>query len=116
MSTQMTIEFPEFRPFIPVAKGYAAGLATALLVALLVAGQFRKSHAGIDLPAPARTVAEFTGTYERGVPVYRLPPLEITARRDANQAGQARRARIGAAKMLPSPPFATALPPDHADP
>ena len=33
-------------------------------------------------------MAEFTGTYENGLPVYRLPPIEITARRGANQAAQ----------------------------
>jgi len=116
MSTQMLIEFPQFRPLIPVAKGFAAGLATALLVALFVAGDFRISLAETKSPMPTRIVGEFTGNYEKDVPVYRLPPIEITARRDTSRAAQARRVRIDAAPMLPSPPFDTALPPGHANP
>jgi hypothetical protein len=80
MSTQMTIEFPHFQPLIFVAKGFAAGLATAL-VALIFASDFGISHTATDAPVPTLTVGEFTGTYEDGVPVYRLPPIEITARR-----------------------------------
>jgi hypothetical protein len=81
MSMQMIMRFPQFQQLIPVAKGFAAGLGTALLAALIFASEFRISHAVTEAPVPTLTAGEFTGTYEDGVPVYRLPPIEITARR-----------------------------------
>jgi hypothetical protein len=83
MSTQMTTEFSHYQLLVPVAKGFAAGLGTALLAALIFAGDFGSSHAVTVSPAPAPSLGSFTGTYEQGVPVYRLPPIEIVARRGA---------------------------------
>jgi hypothetical protein len=83
MSAQMTIEFSHDPPLPAFVRGIAVGLASALLVAWIVGGD-RMSHFAAAAPAPTPTVALFTGAYENGVPVYRLPPIEITARRDAN--------------------------------
>jgi hypothetical protein len=84
MSAEMTIEFSHDQPLMPFVKGVVVGLASALLVAWIVGGDYRMSHVATATPAPTRAVALFTGAYENGVPVYRLPPIEITARRDAN--------------------------------
>lgn len=84
MSAQMAIEFSHDRPLLPFVKGLAVGLASALLVAWIVGGDGRMSHFATAAPAPTRTVALFTGNYENGLPLYRLPPVEITARRGAN--------------------------------
>jgi hypothetical protein len=84
MSAQMTIEFPSLRPRIPVAKGIVISLLSVAAVALAFVGDHRISHAVVESPAPTLVVGEFTGTYVDGKPVYRLPPIEVTARREAN--------------------------------
>ena len=84
MSAQMTIEFPNLRPLISVAKGIAIGLVSAAVVALVFVADYRISHAVAESPAPMRVVGEFTGTFVDGTPVYRLPPVQVTARREAN--------------------------------
>jgi hypothetical protein len=80
----MTIETPNDRPALPFLKGIAAGVAGALLAAGILVGNHSASHAASTAPSPTRAVGVFTGAYVDGAPVYRMPPVEITARRGAN--------------------------------
>jgi hypothetical protein len=80
----MIIEFPNLRPLIPMAKGFAVGLVSAVAVALIFVDDHRIGHAVAKSPAPTHVVGEFTGTYVDGTPVYRLPPIQVTARRETN--------------------------------
>ena len=84
MSAQMTIEIPNVRPVLPFLKCIAAGLASALLAALILGGDYTASHAASTTPPPTPAVGIFTGSYVDGVPVYRMPPVEITAQRETN--------------------------------
>jgi hypothetical protein len=89
MSTQMTIEFPNDRPVLLLVRGIAAGLATALLAALIIGGDYTTRDAAPATPSPPRAVGVFTGNYADGVPVYRMPPVDITGSRGANPAARA---------------------------
>jgi hypothetical protein len=80
----MTIEILNGRPVLPFLKGIATGLAGALLAAFILGGDYTPSHAASTTPPPTPAVAIFTGSYVDGVPVYRMPPVEVTARREAN--------------------------------
>ena len=60
----------------------AVGLVAALLVGLVSVGVHQSGHAVTLPPASPQIVGTFTGTYENGLPVYRLPPIQITAVRD----------------------------------
>ena len=95
MSTSLSIECPRIRngPRIPNGSRtltVLAGIGLAGVCALAGYGYARSPgtppHASA-LPAtnaPAateRSVGTFTGSYENGLPVYRLPPAQITARR-----------------------------------
>ena len=84
MSAEMIIEFPNLRPLIRVAKGIAIGLAGAVGIALIFMADNRIGHAVAESPAPTHLVGEFTGTYVDGAPLYRLPPIQVTARRETN--------------------------------
>jgi len=46
--------------------------------------------------APAPMVGTFTGEFDHGAPVYRLPSVAVTASRSAELARMAREARIAA--------------------
>jgi hypothetical protein len=74
-------------------------LATIALVVAFAVGAFGLVYTanlplrsnGFALAAPAAAAADpipiagaFTGTYENDLPVYRLPPVQITARRAAH--------------------------------
>jgi len=89
MSAQMTIDIPNDRPFLPFLKGIAVGLAGALLAAFVLGANHTTSQAASIPPSPTPSVALFTGSYVDGVPVYRMPPVEITARRGADLASRA---------------------------
>jgi hypothetical protein len=84
MSAQMIIEFPNLRPLIGIAKGIAIGLASAVGIVLIFMADNRIGHAVAKSPAPTHMVGDFTGTYVNGAPLYRLPPIQVTARRETN--------------------------------
>jgi hypothetical protein len=89
MSAKMAIEFPNDRPVLLLVRGVAAGLATALLAALIIGGDYTTRDAAPATPSPPYAVGVFTGNYADGVPVYRMPSVEITGSRGANPAARA---------------------------
>jgi hypothetical protein len=52
----------------------------------------RAAPAKVDGPAPM--VGTFTGEFDRGVPVYRLPPVTITTTRSAELARMAQEEQL----------------------
>jgi hypothetical protein len=52
---------------------------------------------GSLVPATAATAGTFTGQYENGIPVYRLPPISITVDRKSEMARIEREDRLAAA-------------------
>ena len=82
MSAKLAIECPNLRSRKPRSGGIAVGLLAGLLVGLVYVGVHRSGDAVALSPAPPQIVGTFAGTYENGLPVYRLPPIQITAVRD----------------------------------
>ena len=86
MSAQFAIGCSGGYPRYALPAGAIAGFVIVLLVALIcadatVGGSIADEHA-----APLQQVGQFTGTYENGLPIYRLPPMQITAVRDPRVA------------------------------
>jgi len=86
------------------ATGKSTGIATVIagvaLIGLAAAGAYRLVHPVIGpvgagdrtvaapasyTAAPLQGVGVFTGAYENGLPVYRLPPVQVTAVRKMEQ-------------------------------
>ncbi len=65
------------------SRSLAVGIAAVLLVALILADADVSRDATTERAAPVQMVGTFTGTYENDVPVYRLPPIQVTASRKA---------------------------------
>ena len=82
MSATLAIECPNPGSRKPRSRGIAVGLVAALLVGLVYVGVHRSGDAVALPPAPPQIVGTFTGTYENGLPVYRLPPIQVTAVRE----------------------------------
>jgi hypothetical protein len=72
----------------PTKDGIVIGLLAAALIGLIIADtattESARSASVSATAAPVQNVAAFTGTYENGVPVYRLAPIEVTAVRVAS--------------------------------
>ena len=83
MSAQLSIEYPETPLYKVPGRSLAAGIAAVLLVALILADAHVSRDATPERAAPVQMVGTFTGTYENGVPVYRFPPIQVTATRKA---------------------------------
>jgi hypothetical protein len=69
--------------------GIVIGLLAAALIGLIIADtatttESVRSATVSATAAPVQNVATFTGTYENGVPIYRLAPIEVTAVRVAS--------------------------------
>jgi len=91
MSTQLTLQCRDLEPQFAMPKGFALVLALIVVIGLVVADT-RQARFAAD-PAPARVTGSFTGSYDKGLPMYRLPAVEIRATRPstriaANAAGQ----------------------------
>jgi hypothetical protein len=105
MSAQLTLQRLETGIFTAVTKrislnqskdGIAIGMLAAALIGLIVADT-HPSGGSVSLPkqgmqaqaaavsrtaVPVANVGVFTGTYENGLPVYRLPAVEVNAIRE----------------------------------
>jgi hypothetical protein len=97
MSAQLTLQRHATGLFPAVTKrsattltndGFVIGLLAAALIGLIIADTAPTTESVRSVPlsvsaAPVQSVATFTGTYENGVPVYRLAPIEVIAHREA---------------------------------
>ncbi len=81
MSAQLSIEYPETPLYKVPSRSLAVGIAAVLLVALIFADADVSRDATTGRAAPVQMVGTFTGTYVGGLPVYRLPPIQVTASR-----------------------------------
>ena len=92
MSAQLAIECPNADTRRHTSGRTVAIIAAAVTIALLMEGAQHLGHAvtpSVGSPASAVTsratqapvVGNFTGTYDHDLPIYRLPPVEITAAR-----------------------------------
>lgn len=93
---------------------FAAVLATALLATATPAsaGESAAPQPATKPAAPAHWVGVFTGEYENGAPVYRLPPITVVANRKVELAKMAQedklaRARTARPKVSPQRSAAT---------
>jgi hypothetical protein len=88
---------------IRTLQALALGLAVVLLLAAIPVSTDKPaaSQLGKRAPATAPTIGTFTGEYENGVPVYRLPPIAITADRKTEMAKMAREDQLAAAWQDP---------------
>jgi hypothetical protein len=96
------------KPLAKAARGKTTGIATVIagvaLIGLAAAGAYRLVHPVIEpvwagdrtvaAPAsetagPGQGVGGFTGAYENGLPVYRFPPVQVTAIRKMEQTTRA---------------------------
>jgi hypothetical protein len=81
--------------------GIATVIAGVALIGLAAAGAYRLVHPVIgpvwagdrtvaapasETAAPVQGVGVFTGAYENGLPVYRLPPVQVTGNRNSEQS------------------------------
>ena len=105
MSAQLTLQTHETSLVTAVTKriflnrskdGIAIGILAAALIGLIVAdthpsggsvslpkqGMQAQSAAVSGTAVPVANVGVFTGTYENGLPVYRLPAVEVSAIRE----------------------------------
>ncbi len=81
MSAQIAIRWSAPAPHKAPSASALVALAIALVAALVVADA---RVAGVVPAAPSAqspVSGIFTGTYADGLPVYRLPPVEVIARR-----------------------------------
>ena len=86
MSAQLAIEYRVACPHRELPGSGVCGFVAALLVLLVFADARFAGDVAIERAAPPQMVGKFTGTYENGMPVYRLPPLEVRAVRTAPQS------------------------------
>ena len=86
MSAQLAISSPNVVPFKALAKGFAVGMAIVMLIGLIVADVYPINQAANEPLAATHVVGIFTGSYENGLPVYRLPPIQVTTGRKSNAA------------------------------
>ncbi len=86
MSAQLSVGYPTTLSSNALsASAVAAALAVALL-AILTFADARVDVVPVSQPAASQPVTgTFTGTYQDGLPVYRLPALEVTAQTPAVQ-------------------------------
>ena len=80
-------------------QALALGLAVILLLAAIPVptDKYAATPLGKLAPATAPMMGMFTGEYENGVPVYRLPPIAITADRKTEMARIEQEDRLAAA-------------------
>ena len=96
MSAQLTLQRHTAGFFTAATKrsttirtkdGIVIGLLAAALIGLVIADTATTESvrwASVSATAaPVQNIATFTGTYDNGVPVYRLAPIEVTAIREA---------------------------------
>jgi len=88
---------------IRALQALALGLAVVLLLAAIPVSTDKSAapQLGKLAPATAPMIGTFTGEYENGVAVYRLPPIAITADRKTEMAKMAREDRLAAAWQTP---------------
>ena len=81
----------------------ALGLAAAVLLAAVPVSTDKSAVPPLGTLVPATTpmVGTFTGEYENGIPVYRLPPIAITVDRKAEMAKIEREDRLVPAAQEP---------------
>lgn len=84
MSAQLSIGHLETPLCKAPSRSLTVGIAAALLVALILADADVSRDATTERAAPVQMAGTFTGTYVNGLPVYRLPPIQITAVRNAD--------------------------------
>lgn len=88
---------------IRALQALALGLAVVLLLAAIPVSTDKYAAPQLGKLAPATTpmIGTFTGEYENGVPVYRLPPISITADRKTEMAKMAREDQLAATGQNP---------------
>ena len=79
--------------------------AAAVLLAAVPVSTDKSAMQAVGNLVPATTPAAgtFTGHYENGIPVYRLPPVSITVNRKAEMAKIEREDRLAAAWQAAQP-------------
>lgn len=84
-------------------QALALGLAVVLLLAAIPVSTDKSAAAQLgEVASPtAPTIGTFTGEYENGAPVYRLPAIAITADRTTELAKMAREDPLAAAWQNP---------------
>ncbi|HQR10397.1 MAG TPA: hypothetical protein PLW68_03625 [Casimicrobiaceae bacterium] len=86
MSAQLTLKYlpsPARNSLSAGASAVAAiALAFVLVVGLVIADARVDGSVTPASTAPQPVIGTFAGTYQDGLPVYRLPSMEITAPRD----------------------------------
>ena len=92
MSAQLTFRSPQVEIPYVVPNSLTVVLAILALIGLVLADTAPVARATAE-PAATHVTGRFSGEYENGVPVYRLPAIEIKATRQerrvvANAAGQ----------------------------
>ena len=92
---------PTDRIYACVGRSIAALAASALIAtaALGLAGESETPPSTAKASDTAQMVGVFTGKYVQGIPVYRLPPLTISAKREPELAKTPPEDKLGHGKQ-----------------
>lgn len=86
MSAQLAIGYVQTAARARIPRGALLGGVAALLISLILADARIDNDTTAASSMAVPVVGEFTGAYQDGVPVYRLPPIVVIGSRGAQGA------------------------------
>ena len=100
MSTQLTLRYLQAETPYALPSGSILVLVLVAVAALILADTRLAVRATFEPPA-VQVVGRFTGSYENGVPVYRLPAIQIAATRSGDAVAANAAAQVPASRPHP---------------